>query len=74
LVGDGLGNGELELGGHLGHILTLSRMKSLMQIFRYLECLVRTGVCLTEIPRPAGENAGLRDDAGKIEMLDFSTG
>jgi hypothetical protein len=32
LVGNGFGNGELELGGHLGHILTLSRMESLLQV------------------------------------------
>ena len=26
-----------------------------------------------EIPRPAGENAGLRDDADKMPSLDFKT-
>jgi len=30
------------------------------------------GSVLLEIPRPAGENAGLRDDAGKMKLLDSS--
>jgi hypothetical protein len=31
-----------------------------------------SGGVLREIARPAGENAGLRDDAGQVESLDFS--
>ncbi len=33
--------------------------------------VVQTEICLREIPRPAGENAGLRDDAGDV-VEDFT--
>jgi hypothetical protein len=34
--------------------------------------MTRTAVCCWEIPRPAGENAGLRDDAGEMKLPGFS--
>ena len=34
--------------------------------------MTRAAVCTREIPRPADENAGLRDDLGEIWSLDLS--